>query len=201
MKKKTYQDSWYVRRISSPAVIVIESKIIVWVSKVKWKEKYLRLVIPVCPSLPVRGCWRRGPLCCAMVAVRRRCWCWCPQNRTSDVGNCRNDSGRFPHYCSNPTYKAEHHVSAIAAIIAVGSHTIAQSEIRTSFSKENSEMVYIISRRSANLSFWISIFFVFEHLVSFLTSSGTCVFSNYFTFFASVCTLNQPEWLNWHLYL
>ena len=38
-------------------------------------------------------------------------------------------------------YKAEHHVSAIAAIIAVGSHTIAQSEIRTSFSKENSERV------------------------------------------------------------
>ena len=32
-----------------------------------------------------------------------------------------------------------HHVSAIAAIIAVGSHTIAQSDIRTSFSKENSE--------------------------------------------------------------
>ena len=34
-------------------------------------------------------------------------------------------------------------MSAIAAIIAVGSHTIAQSEIRTSFSKENSEQVKV----------------------------------------------------------
>ena len=59
--------------------------------------------------------------------------------RASRSGDSRNNSGRFPHYCSKPRDARAHHVSAIAAIIAVGSHTIAQSDIRTSFSKENSE--------------------------------------------------------------
>ena len=43
-------------------------------------------------------------------------------------------------FAQKPRDARAHHVSAIAAIIAVGSHTIAQSDIRTSFSKENSEL-------------------------------------------------------------
>ena len=97
-----------------------------------------------------------------MIAMRLRCALW------MGLGLCR----RLPHWNSHsialyikkvaacelhaaaipaiiavgshiiaqkPRDARAHHVSAIAAIIAVGSHTIAQSDIRTSFSKENSE--------------------------------------------------------------
>ena len=43
--------------------------------------------------------------------------------------------------------KTELQMSEIAAMIAVGSHTIAQSQIRTSFSKENSELEFTIHKQ------------------------------------------------------
>ena len=56
--------------------------------------------------------------------------------RALRVGNFRNNSGRFPHLCSNQ----EHQVPAIAAIIVVGSHTILNRSKNLILNTENSEL-------------------------------------------------------------